>query len=156
MLALTNGFFEVNRAEAGRRGNDHHVGELDRFLVSVQADELGVLRHRQTLRTILELALNLFQAALEAVLERIRDRHELHIAIRAQRLCGSATTTATGADQRDADGVTGRSAKGEAFNGQRAQQGAAGHSGGSVLQKTPARESRIGRGWLGIVHVLVS
>ena len=45
VFALLDGFFEVHRAEAGRRGEDDDVGQRDRLFVGVEADELVFFRH---------------------------------------------------------------------------------------------------------------
>ena len=50
VLAGFDGGFEVQRAEAGRRGQDHQVdAAVDRLLVGVEADELALGRARRCL-----------------------------------------------------------------------------------------------------------
>ena len=44
VLAGLDGRLEMDRAEAGRRGQDHQVGTgVDRLLIGVEADELPLL-----------------------------------------------------------------------------------------------------------------
>jgi hypothetical protein len=44
VLALADGFLEVDRAEAGRGGEDDDIGEGDGLLVGVEADEFACPR----------------------------------------------------------------------------------------------------------------
>ena len=63
--------FEVHRAEAGRRGEDHQVGAaVDRLLVGVEADELPLLGHVDL--AILEQRVAVAPAALDLLVRSDR------------------------------------------------------------------------------------
>ena len=154
MLTLAHRFLEMDGTHSRRGGENDHVRLRNGLLVGVKADEDHVVLH---LHGLLVLSLQILQRTPGLILECIGNRDQLHAFTTCiEGLICRAGTPTTGANQRDANRVAGRSAEGEALNGQSAQQGTAGHGSGGVLQETPARKIRMREGWLGIVHLLVS
>ncbi len=145
---------EMDRAEAGRSCDDDHVDAgIDRFLISVEADESLVFRHVDA------ISVSFFQmivTAFEPILERVGHGDQLHRASRsAEGLRTSFGASPAAADQRDLDrfiaGGMGRSG-----DAKRAGQRAAGGDHGRRFQKIPAHGAagRIGRAIRGVaVHL---
>ena len=103
VLAGLHGGFEVNRAEARRRGeNDQVDARVDRLLIGVEADELLVFGHVDPIFVFLH---QLRQAAVEPIGERIGHGHELHGAARAERLTAGAGAAAAATDQGHFDRI---------------------------------------------------
>ena len=143
VFALAHRFLELHRAEAGRCGENHHVGQRDGLLVAIEAEEPVVIRDFDFVFVGLREAL---EAAVHAVLMHVRDGDELHALAGAEGLVGRAGTAPAAADEGDLERVPGRDrAEGEALDGQRAEGGGAGDRFGSAGEETPARESLRGR-----------
>src|SRR5690606_39524839 len=45
VLPLTHGFFKMNGPESGRRGQDNHISQWDRFLISIKPNEFTIFRY---------------------------------------------------------------------------------------------------------------
>ncbi len=97
----------MNWAEARRRGQDDQVDvRIDGLLVSVEADELAIVRHVDAISLFV---LQRRQAAFEPVAKGVGHGHQLDVAGGGQGLIGGAGSAAAAADQRDLDlVVTGR------------------------------------------------
>ena len=105
--ALLDGVGELDPAERRRRREDHDVPGLQgvhRLLVPIEPDELPVVRDVHLVRV---LALQALVGGLQAVLEHVGHRHELHGAavLHAHGVVGGARPAPARAHQRDVDGV---------------------------------------------------
>ena len=104
VLALLDCLGKVNRPKARRRRQDDHVGHADGLLVGVETDELVLLLH---VRLQAVFSFQPLVAAVHAVAERIGHGNEFNVAGGAEGLISRSGATATAADQRHLDGVTG-------------------------------------------------
>src|SRR6266567_2200085 len=122
MLALADGFLEMERAKARRRGEHHHVGRGDGVLIGVEADKHRILIHFDLF--FLRL-LKIVEAALQLVLENIGHSNQFDPTAGAEGLVRCLGTAPPAANERQPKGVAGRSAEGEALDWQCSEERAA-------------------------------
>ena len=104
MLALLDRLCKVDRPKPRGRGEDGHIGHLDRILVGVEPDELVLLLH---LRLDAVFSFQALLAAVHAIAECVGHGHKLDVAGGAERLVGRTGAATAAADQRHLDGVIG-------------------------------------------------
>ena len=119
---------QVDRPEAGRRGQDHQVAVGDDPLIGVQADELPFGRHVHEVADVGAVRVaELVQGVVDPVAYRVADGPELDVLAAVDALDSGALAAAAAADQADADDVVGAGVDG---GGRRQRRGAAGDGGG--------------------------
>src|SRR5262245_31616245 len=96
VLALSDSFFEMNRTKTRWRGDDNNVGRSDRLFVTVETNELAVLRY---VDLFFMLVLKIVEAVTQFVRERIAHGHKLGRPTGAKSLVGSAGTTSATTNQ---------------------------------------------------------
>ena len=144
MFTLAHGFLEHPGTQSRRRRENNHVGGGDGLLVRLGSDEHVPLIHGDA-RVVLDGVADFFERSFHLVLEGIADGNKLGLGRRLERLRSRASATTAAADERDTDGVAGRSRVGETLNRQGAEQRAAREGGGGGFQKAAARKLRVNR-----------
>ena len=131
VLAGLDGRVEVERPEAGGRREDDEVAVVEHLLVAVEALELTVLGD-------VHLAFHAFdrlERPLDAVLEGIGDRGDLHVRSRhGEGLLEGTRATTAGTDQADADQVGRRALGVDGGDGESGTHGTGGPQGVTAIQ----------------------
>ncbi len=141
VLAGLHRGLEMDRAEARRRGEQHHVdARIDRFLISVEADELLVFRH---VDPIFERSLQASVTSVQTISERVGHGDQLHGSFGAQGLTAGAGAASAAADQSDFDGVIAGGMR-RSCDAQRAGHGAGGCRHARGLEKIAPGRGRGG------------
>src|SRR5690606_34950462 len=140
VLALLDCLLEVNRTEAGRRGENRDVAERERLLVGIESHETPILRHVDAVR---KAPGELLVRAFETIFESVRHRDQLdRPTAHAERLCSSTRTTAAASDERDLDRVVRRLAKGKSFRRETGEHCAACSDTGGTEEGPPRQRTR--------------
>ncbi len=144
MFALAHRFFEVAGAESGRGGQNDNVGQRDGMLISVESDELVLLRHIHAFGLA---GLERVVTFVQLILGDIAHGDQFEWAGGAEGLAGGACAPSAAADQGDLEGVVagGENARGQAGGG---------GEGGSCFKEITAGEFGLG-GILGIHRMMI-
>ena len=97
--------FELCPAEGRRSGKDNHVvwlQNVDGLLVGIKANELGISRHRETIRVLVAKAL---KAGFQSVFRDIGHGHEAGALLHTHGIAGCACAASATADERYIDRI---------------------------------------------------
>ena len=131
MLARVNRGLDVQRTEAGRGRENHHVhAAIDDLLIRIETDELALLGDVDLARLILENGFQRLETRINFVAKRLAHRPQHHVAVRGQRLIGRAGAASTAADETDLQLVARVGRARQARKCERAGERAAGDHGG--------------------------
>ena len=145
-----DGFFEMNRAKTGRRGQDDHVGQCNGLFVGVKADELLVIADG---RFFAMLLLQFPEAAVQPVLEGIGHGDEFGVPGGAEGLIGRAGAPAAAPDQGNIQTVAAGGVR-AALEAQPAKERSADNRSGS-FKEIPTRRRRGRSRAILFIHGLV-
>jgi hypothetical protein len=145
VLALAHRFLEVKRAEAGRGGENHHIGARDGLLVAIEAEKLPLARNVHVIGVRL---LQRAETGLQFLLLHIGHGDELEIGVGIERLVGRARAAPAATDERHSQCVTRAASERGSLDRKLMNQGDAGSSRRGAVEKVATRQ---GQRW-GCVH----
>src|ERR1043166_4854846 len=133
IFSLTDRFLEHHRPKSRWCGENHNVSERYGFLVTVEPDELVLLRY---IDLFLMLAFQSIERAREAIFVDVGDSDEFHAFARAECLGRCSRAAPAAADERNLQRIARRRRVSEAVDGQSTERRGARDGFGSVRKKT--------------------